>query len=223
MLLRPDGDDVLCIGQASHAWISGQMARAWAAPFEHYEDVCLAAEQHDIGMATWDLEPTLNPDTGLPHSFTEMPIPEHAALWLEGPKRLITTSVRAAALVSLHGTRLYELRDRTPFVEDFLSRQEEFRRGLGFRRDELEPASTLIWIWDYLSLAALLGWKGEVEGLSVDGTRITPWPFRTPDLVVRYEARYLSARYADEAEMRAALAAAPSTSSSLRLRSSPQR
>ena len=51
MLLRPDGDSVLCIGQASHAWISGQMARAWAEPFEPYEDVCLAAEQHDVGMA----------------------------------------------------------------------------------------------------------------------------------------------------------------------------
>jgi len=209
MLLRPDGDTVLCIGQTSHAWISGQMARAWAEPFEPHDEVCLAAEQHDVGMAEWDLSPTLNADTGLPHSFTEMPIEAHAALWLEGPRRLVTTSVYAAALVSLHGTRLYEMRERTPAVEDFLERQEEFRCSLGFGRDELEPASTLLWTWDYLSLAALLGWSGEVEGLTVDGARVQPWPLRTPTLTVRCEARRLTRRFKDEAEMRSALAAAP--------------
>ena len=208
MLLRPDGDGVLCIGQASHAWISGQMARAWAAPFSPFEEICLAAEQHDVGMAEWDLAPTLNASSGLPHSFTEMPLGTHAALWLEAPKRLVTTSVYAAALVSLHGSRLYELRERTPAVSDFLGQQEEFRRGLGFARSDLEPGSTLVWIWDYLSLAALLGWAGEVEGLGVDGARVTPWPFRDPTLMVRCEARRLTERYSDEAALHAALASA---------------
>ncbi len=219
MLLRPDGDDVLCIGQASHAWISGQMARAWAEPFSPFEEICLAADQHDIGMAEWDLSPTLNASSGLPHSFTEMPLETHAALWLEAPKKLVTTSVYTAALVSLHGSRLYELRERTPAVEDFLSRQEEFRRSLGFARDDLEPGSTLVWIWDYLSLAALLGWEGEVEGLRVDGPSVTPWPFREPALVVRCEARRLTERFDDEAAMRAALASAAPETLEIELRS----
>jgi hypothetical protein len=184
------------------------MARAWAEPFRPYEEVCLAAEQHDVGMAEWDLEPTLNPSSGLPHSFTEMPFSVHSALWLEAPKRLVTTSGYAAALVSLHGSRLYELRDRTPAVEAFLSQQEAFRSGLGFARADLEPGSTLVWIWDYLSLAALLGWAGEVEELSVDGPRVTPWPFRSPTLVVRCEARRLTERFHDETAMRSALASA---------------
>ena len=85
MLVLPDADGALCIGQASHAWISGQMARAWKEPFEPYEEVCLAAEQHDVGMAEWDLAPTLNPETGLPHGFTEMPFEVHSALWREAP------------------------------------------------------------------------------------------------------------------------------------------
>ena len=72
MLLRDEGDGVIAIGQASHAWISGQLARAWgndrfAAP-EPREEVCLAAEQHDVGMAEWDLRPSLNPDTGRPRA-----------------------------------------------------------------------------------------------------------------------------------------------------------
>lgn len=210
MLVKPaGGDDVLCIGQASHAWISGQIARAWAEPFEPYEEICLAAEQHDVGMAEWDRTPSLNPDTGLPHSFAEMPFAAHSRLWLEGPRRLLTASTHAAALVSLHGTRLYEMRDLTDAIGAFLHAQEEFRRELGFARDDLEPGSTLVWMWDYLSLAALLGWTGQVEGLTVDGPRITPWPFAPPTLTVRCEARRLRGRYEDEEAMRAALAAAP--------------
>jgi hypothetical protein len=219
MLIRPDGDSVLCIGQGSHAWISGQMARAWAEAFEPHEEVCLAAEQHDVGMAEWDLAPTLNSDTGLPHGFTEMPFAVHSALWLEAPERLVTTSVYAAALVSLHGTRLYELREPTPEVADYLLRQEEFRRGLGFARDDLEPGSTLVWIWDYLSLAALLGWEGEVDGYRVDGLRVDPWPFRESTLTVRCDARRLHERYSEEAELHAALASAAPETLEIELRS----
>ena len=209
MLLKSDGDDVLCIGQASHAWISGQMARAWADPFSPYEEVCLAAEQHDVGMAEWDLTPTLNADSGLPHAFTEMPFEVHSGLWLEAPQKLVTTSVYAAALVSLHGTRLYELREQGAAVSDFLARQEAFRARLGFTRDALEPGSTLLWIWDYLSLAILLGWEGEVEGYRVSGLEVDPWPFREPTLTVRAEARRFRGRFGDEGEMRAALASTP--------------
>jgi hypothetical protein len=209
MLLRPKGDSVLCVGQASHAWISGQMARAWAEPFERHEEVCLAAEQHDVGMAEWDLAPELNPETGWPYSFTEMPFAVHSGLWLEAPKKLVTASAYAAAIVSLHGTRLYEMRERTPEVEEVLRRQEDFRTAIGFGRDELGPASTLVWIWDYLSLALILGWEGGVEGISVAGDSISPWPFREPTVTLRCEGRRLGERFRDEGAMRAALAAAP--------------
>lgn len=209
MLLRPEGDSTLCIGQASHAWISGQMARAWAEPFNHHEEVCLAAEQHDVGMTEWDLAPALNPDTGLPYGFTEMPFEMHSSLWLAAPKKLVTTSVVAAALVSLHGTRLYELREPTPEVGEYLRKQEEFRQGLGFDRHELEPGSRLVWIWDYLSLALILGWEGEVEGLAVGGGSVSPWPFRDERASFGCEARRLEGRFSDEEAMRAALRAAP--------------
>ena len=116
MLLRNDRGGVLAIGQTSHAWISGQLARAWGnarfpAP-EPRDEVCLAAEQHDIGMAQWDLEPTGNPNTGLPYSFMEMPLTEHLGLWSAAPRRLLTQSRYAALLVSMHGARLYARRDQ---------------------------------------------------------------------------------------------------------------
>lgn len=218
MLVKEDGDSVLCIGQASHAWVSGQMARAWAEPFEPWEEVCLAAEQHDVGMAEWDLAPALA--DGLPQRFTEMPVEVHSALWLAAPKRLVTTSRYAAALVSLHGTRLYEMRERTPEVESFLAAQSAFRESLGLSRADLEPGSTLIWIWDYLSLALLLGWQGEVEGYSVSEGTVSPWPFRSPSLTLRCEARRLRGRFTDEAAMRQALADAPVETVALALEAS---
>ena len=115
MLLRQDDRGVLAIGQPSHAWVSGQLARAWGnerfGAVEPWEEVCLAAEQHDIGMAAWDLEPSFDARTGLPHSFTEMPMDVHMGLWSAAARRLLRQSRYAALLTSMHGVRLYELRD----------------------------------------------------------------------------------------------------------------
>jgi hypothetical protein len=181
MLLRSDDRGVIAIGQPSHAWISGQLARAWGnarfGAVEPYEEVCLGAEQHDIGMAAWDLEPTLNPATGLPHSFIEMPIYIHLELWSAGPRRLVAQSRYAALLASTHGSRLYEMRDldRLPpeeaaAVKAFLADQREFQDRLlaSLRADPATAASAaprafqrnsdLLWSWDFMSLAICLGW-----------------------------------------------------------------
>src|SRR3954447_23441591 len=114
MLLRHDEEGVLAIGQASHAWLAGQIARAWGndvfGSVDPWEEVCLAAEQHDVGMAAWDSEPSFDERTGLPHSFLDMPLEVHLRLWQEGPSRLVSQSAYAAMLVSMHGWRLYSRR-----------------------------------------------------------------------------------------------------------------
>ncbi len=181
MLLRVDDRGVLAIGQPSHAWISGQLARAWGndafGTVEPWEEVCLAAEQHDIGMAAWDLEPSLNPDTGFPHSFLEMPIEVHLRLWTQGPRRLLRQSRYAALLASMHATRLYEQRnlatltaEQAELLQGFFADQGNLERELldSLRRDPLTAptasdevlrrASQLVWTWDWLSLAICLDW-----------------------------------------------------------------
>jgi Protein of unknown function (DUF3891) len=181
MLLREDDRGLLAIGQPSHAWISGQLARAWGnqrfgvvAPLE---EVCLASEQHDVGWADLDLEPSYNPDTGRPRSFTEMPLDVHLSLWTRGPRSLISQSRYVALLASLHGWRLYQRRDlaRLPAAEAemirrFLAQQRSFQDDLlaSLRAEEatasladeaeVERNSLLVWTWDYLSLALCLDW-----------------------------------------------------------------
>jgi hypothetical protein len=182
VLLREDDRGVLAIGQPSHAWISGQLARAWGnerfGHVEPFEEVCLAAEQHDVGWATRDLEPLYNADTGLPRSFMQMPLAIHLGLFTEGPRSLLSQSRYAALLASMHGCRLYERRDldkleqpKADAIRAFLGAQREFQSQLvaELRADPaaasratdglIERNSLLIWTWDYLSLALCLGWS----------------------------------------------------------------
>jgi hypothetical protein len=182
MLVREQGDGVLVIGQPSHAWISGQLARAWGnqrfGQVEPREEVCLAAEQHDVGWDARDLEPLLDPQRGRPRSFMEMPLDTHLGLFTDGPRRMVSQSRYAALLVSLHGWRLYERRDldraappEAARIRSFLEQQRAFQAELlaSLRADPatapvaneqlVERNSRLIWTWDYLSLALCLNWR----------------------------------------------------------------
>jgi hypothetical protein len=241
MVLRKDGDAIIAIGQPAHAWISGQLARAWSPPPDPREDVCLAAEQHDIGMAASDSEPRVNPDTGLPTSFMEMPTEVHLDLWTRGPHLALAQSRYAALLVSLHGTLLYEHRDFARAPEELRRRVEEYRNGqrafqdgliASLRADPLyapyvaaealERNRRLVAAWDAISLMLCMGRmpyaverpeRIELSALDPEGlrARLDPWPFERDELVVRCEGRRLEGRFQTDEELRSALAAAPWT------------
>lgn len=227
---------MLAIPQQSHAWISGQLARAWGNDRFHspepWEEVCLAAEQHDVGFAQWDLEPALNPETGLPFSFMEMPLSEHLALWSPAPRQLLAQSRYAALLVSMHGARLYRRRnlDQLSTVDAeavlaYLRTEERFQQQLieSLQADAamVERNSQLVWTWDFLSLAVCLEWTGRTardvpaQDGAVDieierGPRprtltLDPWPFRAGAVAVRCDARRLERRLESQEELSAAL------------------
>lgn len=248
MLLREDNDGALAIGQPSHAWVSGQLARSWGnerfGGIDPFEQVCLAAEQHDVGWAARDLEPILHPETGLPQSFMEVPVEDHLPLFSDGPRALVSQSRYAALLVSLHGVRLYERRDLAKLpapeadaIRRFLSEQRAFQAelsaSLGVDEERLQRNSLLIWSWDYLSLALCLRWApvtakgaptadGEIDlELTYDEARgvhhVEPWPFATPVVTVCCEGRRLRDRFEHEAALRDAFAAAPWETLELRL------
>lgn len=145
MLFRDGPNGSMAISQPSHAWLSGQIMRAWGnAEFGSvtpYEDVCLAAEQHDIGWLEWERSPTLNPTTGRPHGFRELGVAAHTAIWRRGTELSQTFGRYPALLVSLHGTGLYsnfagEVADAS-IVRAFLSDQLEIQQRLvaNLRRD----------------------------------------------------------------------------------------
>src|SRR3954466_7381376 len=167
MVLHETESGVICIGQASPAWGAGQLARRWGndrfARPDPFDEVCLGAEQHDVGMAQWDLHPELNPETGLPRSFMEMPLLTHLELWSKAPEKVLTQSPYAALLVSMHGHALSARRDTMePDSDDsravarFVREREAYERdliaSLGEDPDRARRNQVLVWALDFLSL-----------------------------------------------------------------------
>ncbi|HEY1595928.1 MAG TPA: DUF3891 family protein [Thermoleophilaceae bacterium] len=213
MLIRPEPDgSFLAIGQASHAWLSGQLARAWGnerfGPVEPREEVCLGAEQHDVAWAEWDLHPEIDPETGRPHTFISLPLPEKLALWSAAPPKLLSQSRYAALLVSMHGSALFERwppEDPDGIVKRYLDEQHALQAKLARGLDErqLRRNQKLVFAWDYISLALCLDWApAEVEDVPAaddspvtltlgEGGGLDPWPFREERVELRVEARRL--------------------------------
>jgi Protein of unknown function (DUF3891) len=230
VLVRTTDEGALAIGQLSHAWLSGQLARAWGnellRPADPFEEVVLGAEQHDVGWALFDLEPTFNRQSGLPRGFLELTVDEHLAIWRDAPERLLSQSQHAALVVSMHGSSLSELRVRAaPEQADALrahidqehARQESLRRALGISERQAELTRRQMWAWDGLSLALCMAWRPftarelptrtgmieiELRDLEHGVSTLDPWPFSVDELEVRCEARQLAARYETEAQMR---------------------
>jgi len=227
VLLRQggDGDTTICIGQASHAWLSGQLARAWApdpALAAVWEELCLAATQHDLGMALHDREPLLDEGTGGPVGFTALPLHVHLALWDAAPSPLESQSLWAALLVSCHGSGLYARRDlRTLPPQEagavraalarWRAREERWAAQAGAPAALVDRAAALLRLWDALSLALCLDWgpwTGEGVVLGEGGT-LRPWPFGdAAELEIRCEGRRLGARATSREELAELLAAA---------------
>jgi hypothetical protein len=220
MLLRPDtGDATILIGQAAHAWVSGQLAARWAAPIPHREAALLAAVQHDVGMAHHDLTPDLDPGTGWPVGFMQMRLATHLRLWSLAPQRLFTQSRTAALIVSLHGTNLYARRDlgrlapeEADDVRAYLAGQRALQRALaaeaGVTDEELATLQRLMFTWDWLSLALCLKWAPATfaeGGLTLTETTIEPWPFTGDEIEVVVEGRRLAERASTRAELHAAI------------------
>ncbi|HYG35013.1 MAG TPA: DUF3891 family protein [Clostridia bacterium] len=138
MLIRKEAEGITAISQPAHAWVAGQLARNWGNDqfFTMTEEICLAAEQHDIGFLEWERSPTLNANTGLPHTFLDMPRPLHLELWTKGIHQMLQFGRYPALLVSMHFTALAQREkpngsayDRK-LLKEFLQREGEFQTGL---------------------------------------------------------------------------------------------
>jgi Protein of unknown function (DUF3891) len=232
VLVCLDDDGARAIGQLSHAWLSGQLARAWGneqfGAVEPREEIALGAEQHDIGWALFDLEPRFNPETGLPCSFLDTSVDDHLEIWRGAPDRLLSQSLHASLVVSLHGRSLSELRARSRpeqaealqgHIDEERARQAHLCATLGVSEVQAERTRRQMWTWDSLSLALCSAWRPfsirdvpTASGLidvelrdREDGTStLDPWPFAGERVDVRCEARRLDTRYADESAMRVA-------------------
>jgi hypothetical protein len=180
MLFREHDGHRFVITQPVHAWVSGQIARAWGN--EQFGDVaprnevCLGAELHDIGWLAWELEPTFNPQTGLPHTFMQLSTTTHLSIWGQASRSARPFGRYASMLVSMHGTGLYAFHDYARDTDDEARSARAFvERELAYQKQVLEEIESdvstamcasseavarnrrLISVWDAMSLAICSG------------------------------------------------------------------
>lgn len=173
MILRQDaGDGLLVIGQTDHSRLVGQCAAHWgngefAAP-RPYESVVRAATFHDYGWLRYETGPLLDPGTGVPYQFLQVPMTaqqlgsyEWSLNWMG------EIDPYAGLIVHMHRTGLwkarygvlkhpmgYNLRTPTPEVQALIDRSEEWQRQERARHDEAEVWVNyqLMQVWDVLGL-----------------------------------------------------------------------
>jgi len=217
MLFCHQSGGVLAISQPAHAWISGQLLRAWEEPLD--EPLLLAAEQHDIAWMEWEVAPSFDPATGRPHLFRHVGAALHAPLWARGVERAYHAwGAHVALLISRHGSTIYarytdrhqlsaadgEAVDRFNATQS--QRQAAWTRQLDLGRALLDRHSALVAFADTLSLALCgelrtplaleaPGTDGRMRELSLVANpgapaefRLSPWPFRTRALTVSADA-----------------------------------
>jgi len=182
MLHRQETAGLVVITQPTHSWIAGCLARMWGEQcgFAPREEVCLAAEQHDIGWVGWETAPTLNFETGYPHNFMELPTEIHTQIWSGAKKLALPFGRYATLLVSLHGTGLFE-RFRnwqespasSQLVKAYLEQEYDFQEQLiaNLKNDShyasyatpeiIDRNRSLVALWDTLSLTLCMGLREE--------------------------------------------------------------
>jgi hypothetical protein len=175
VLYRDDPAGPVAITQPAHAWVSGQLARAWGNDQfprpEPWEEICVAAERHDDGWLAWEAAPARDPATGWPYSFRTLPRAAHLAIWSTAASLVLALGRYPALLVSLHGTGLYAGVGNVPddeevtAIAEFLRQQRILQDGLivSLRADPqlarftlpdaIDRNRRLIGVWDALSLA----------------------------------------------------------------------
>jgi len=133
MIVREE-NGIVIIYQTDHAKLSGKLAENWGnsqfAKPDPLESVVFAANHHDDGWAMWEAHPTINPETGFPTNFNEIPVDEHFKMYSLGIERVSSDDCYSGALVAMHARRLYEWK-------------KERAANLKTKDAEIDPASVI--------------------------------------------------------------------------------
>jgi Protein of unknown function (DUF3891) len=185
VILFRDGQSVLGVTQTAHSALTGHLANAWVARAELPWDALLtAAAIHDLGWGRWELTPQINPDTGWPYQFYEVPDLEYAEIWARGTDEAASFGRLVGLLVSRHFTRLAGRREGLrPLVDRERSRQAALTSTLDLDVATLDACTELLARWDGLSLDICGGREPALHD----------WPFTADRLTLSFDARELPA------------------------------
>jgi hypothetical protein len=174
MIIRKESEGQLTlIGQTDHSRLVGQLAAHWGndefARPEPYQAVVRAAVFHDYGWLSYETDPQINPESGEPYEFRQLPFNPKQ---LEGYQWCIDWLSEmepfAGLMVSMHRTGLWKQRygaiahptarvnpqSSRPEIQEFIERNEA-RQEAGRKvvdADALWRNYRLLQVWDLLGL-----------------------------------------------------------------------
>jgi len=168
---QPNGELVL-INQTDHSRLAGQLAAHWgnshiAAP-DPYNSMVRAATFHDYGWLRYETAPLINPDTGEPFSFLQVPLgSSQLAAYQWSLDWMTSIDPYAGLIVNMHRTGLwqhryetlrhpnaYTLTEISAEVRELVKRNETWQEQarIAWDQRQLDVNYRLMQIWDLLAL-----------------------------------------------------------------------
>ena len=173
MIVRKQANGSLVLaGQTDHSRLAGQLAAHWGnagfATPDPYNSMVRAATFHDYGWLRYETDPLINPDSGEPFSFLQVPLgSSQLASYQWGLDWMTSIDPYAGLIVSMHRTGLWQRRYETirhldgyaptemsAEVREFVKQNEAWQEQAKTAWDErqLDVNYRLMQIWDLLAL-----------------------------------------------------------------------
>lgn len=196
----------LLISQVEHARLAGELARQWGrepfSPLAGGDEALAAVFCHDDGWALWEREPKVDPATGRPLNFTEMPLDQSLEIWQcsidvarqQGPLAAWMVSGHFSALLRHANSWQRAGHAADPAARAFLAEQDGDRHewltawqgeGASERTAELAGrALEFLQFFDALSLWFCTAERTEPHSLPVPGGPMLKLVPRSPSEIV---------------------------------------
>lgn len=221
MIVRPAQDGVHLITQPDHAHLAAQIIEH-AVTLERHprrEAILLAAAQHDNGWTEEDAAPIVNPATGHPADFINVPVSVRHRVWPRAIQRL-AQHPWPAALVAEHAVVVYDRfrveDDWAPFFAEIEAARDQMVRASGLTSRELVSDYTYVRLADLISLFFCMAvslpqhvgeWSVQLTG---EHAVVSPDPFGGRSIPIAIRARKIPDRvFESDDDLRATVAAAP--------------
>jgi len=222
MLVRAEGERLRLVTQPDHASFAAELLSLFRLPelvsHPRRRDLLRATRLHDNGWRELDAAPPVDPGTGLPHTFIDLPPSLRLEVWDRGTGRYADADPYAALLTTEHALSLFAGESERPGWRELLPRLAERRDELlprcGLERSELAADYRWLDLADRLSLVACNAWIEPFEchgfrgSFTEEGLSLSPFPL-AGTTTLNVPCRLIPARrYAGDADLGNALASA---------------
>jgi len=167
MIVSRSHDRLRLITQGDHAHFSAELLSLWKGqnlPDHPWRtEILRATRSHDNGWRELDAAPPLDPGTGHPWDFVDLPGHLRAELWQHGVERMAGEPV-VAALVAMHALAIHssgspgvEIQELRAWLEEHIA---ELLEDANISRHDLEQSYIFLDWADAASLASCGVWDG---------------------------------------------------------------